>query len=172
LSELYRSVLGVQRHVVYLPLVLGNTEYALGQFRLLDAGVEADMDRATLIDMAATLGRSAAHLRALNAELQQKLAGLDALRTQIAAAKPQSTHEMEQDIWIMWMSEIGNGDSDILDLDEIEDHLEAIGVLGSGGLLGVDFGMWTSKDDELDALRAARGQAGAIRERYNALQGG
>jgi hypothetical protein len=169
LSDLYRSVLGVQRHTMYLPLILGNTEYALGQLRLTEAGAETDMDHAELVDMAAELGRSAAHLRALNAELQQRLAGLDALRAQVAQAKPLSAGEMEQDIWIMWMSELRTGDSDILDLDEIEDHLAAIGVLGEGGLLGVDFGSWTSEDDELEALRAARAKAGAIRERYRAL---
>jgi pimeloyl-ACP methyl ester carboxylesterase len=171
LSELYRGVLNVQKHTTFLPLILGGTEYALGQFRLLDAGVEADMERGQLIEMATALGRAAEYLRRLNDELVPKLAALDALKTQVALAKPRSVREMEQDIWIMWMAEVSNSDSDILDLDAIEDHLAAIGVLGPSSLLGVDFGYWTSKDDEIEALQAARARAGTIREHYQSLSG-
>lgn len=171
LSGLYRSTLGVQRHTQYLPLLLGNTEYALGQFRLLDAGAPADMSRPDLIDMATTLHRSAAHLQQLNTELRQRLQDLDKLGAQVAAAPRFAARQMEHEVWIMWMAGLSDSQSDILDLDEIEDHLTAIGVLGEGSVLGVDFGRWTSKDDELEALSAARSQAGAIQERYRALTG-
>ncbi|MDQ1739647.1 MAG: hypothetical protein QOE53_1299, partial [Pseudonocardiales bacterium] len=41
--------------------------------------------------------------------------------------------------------------------NDIEDHLHQIGVLGQNSLLGVDFGHWTSSDDEQEAISAARG---------------
>jgi len=66
------------------------------------------------------------------------------------------------------MGTLSDDDSDILDLDAIEDHLASIGILGSSGILGVDFGDYTSKEDELAALRASRPQSTAIREKYDA----
>jgi Domain of unknown function (DUF4157) len=169
LADLYRGVLGVQQHTQFLPLILGNVEYALGQFRLLEAGAPADMDRAALVDMAVALNRAGAHLRALRPELQQRLGAMARLEAQAAATKRRTPREVEQDIWLMWMETVPDGQSDILDRNAIEDHLAAIGVLGPGSVLGVDFGWWTSKDDELEALAAARPKAAAIRERYRAL---
>ncbi|MEU7906464.1 DUF4157 domain-containing protein [Actinoplanes sp. NPDC049118] len=171
LADLYRGVLGVQRHTRYLPLILGGAEYALGQFRLMEAGAPTDMERADLVGMAVALNRAGAQVRLLGPELTRRLAALDRLREQAAAVTRRELREVEHDVWIMWMETVPDGQSDLLDLDEIEDHLEAIGMLGSGGLLGVDFGMWTSTDDEREALAAARARAREVRNRYNALQG-
>jgi Domain of unknown function (DUF4157) len=172
LSGLYRAVLGIQRHTQYLPLVLGNAEYALGQFRLIEAGGQADMSQAELVDMAVSLNRAAAHLTQLNAELSEKLNGLNQLQAQAAAAPRSSEQEMECDIWILWMSTLTDDQSNDLDLDAIEDRLHEIGVLGPNSLLGVDFGRYTSEDDELAALAAARRKAVDIRARQQELTGG
>ncbi|MEU0885644.1 DUF4157 domain-containing protein [Lentzea sp. NPDC005914] len=169
LADLYRGVLGVQRHTQYLPLILGGTEYALGQFRLAEVGASADMKQSELVDMAVSLNRAGVHLRLLGPELTRRLSALDRLREAAAAIKHRGIREVEQDVWIMWMETVPDGQSDILDLDEIEDHLAAIGMLGSGSILGVDFGLWTSTDDELEALVAARAQAREVHARYNAL---
>lgn len=169
LATLYRSVLGVQTHTQYLPLVLGATEYALGQFRLLEAGVPADMSEDELVHLAVTLNRSTAHLRALGDELTRRLTALDDLREQAAAVPRRGVGEVERDVWTLWMATVPDAQSDVLDLDAIEDRLTAIGLLGSGGELGVDFGMWTSGDDERAALAAARSAARAVRARYDAL---
>lgn len=67
-----------------------------------------------------------------------------------------SESRVEQDIWIVWISHVTDGD--ILDRDAIEDHLHSIGVLGSYSRLGVDFGDWTSSDDQDEAISAARGR--------------
>src|SRR5262249_55657245 len=91
------------------------------------------------------------------------------IETRVLSAPVQTTQEMEQDIWILWMSTILNRDSNILDYDAIEDHLASIGVLGPNSRLGVDFGWWTSEDDELAALEAARDQATRIRHRNSEL---
>lgn len=170
LAQLYRGVLGVQTHTQYLPLLLGTTEYALGQLRLVSAGVPADMTSSEIVDMAAELNRSSAHVRALSAELTTRLAALDELREQAAAVPRRGTSEVERDVWVMWMATVPDGQSDVLDLDAIEDRLAAIGLLGPGGILGVDFGAWTSGDDERAALAAARGEARSVRARYDALR--
>ena len=81
-------------------------------------------------------------------------------------AKVPDVYRLEQLIWVKWNSDLGSfdevrnqtdyKDTSVLDEDDIEDYLEGrIGVLGSGGLLGVDFGNWTSTDDEQEAVRAA-----------------
>ena len=89
------------------------------------------------------------------------------------AAEPSGRErEMEQDIWILWMAELSDDESDVLDRDAIENHLTEIGVLGPAGLLGVDFGWWTSKSDELDAIHAARGKKREIEVKYEGLAGG
>lgn len=75
--------------------------------------------------------------------------------------------QMEDDIWIMWIGSLSDTDSDILDLDAIEEHLSARGIIGPNSRLGVDFGGYTSEDDELAAIAAGRRQAGAVRERYD-----
>jgi len=172
LSRLYRSVLGIQLHTQYLPLVLGNVEYALGQFRLLEAGAQAEMSQDELVDMAESLNQAAAHLTQLNAELSEKLNGLSQLQAQAQAAPRYSEQEMECDIWILWMSTLSADQSNDLDLDAIEDRLHEIGVLGPNSLLGVDFGWYTSEVEELVALAAARRKAVDIRARQQELTGG
>jgi hypothetical protein len=167
LSGLYRGGLGVQQQVQYLPLLLGGAEYALGQFRLLQAGGQADMTRADLVSMAVSLNRATGHLSSLNTWLGSGLEALSRLEATTKAPVPKQA-EMEADIWIMWMSGVPNSESDILDIDAIEDHLASIGVIGPG-ILGVDFGWYTSEEDELAALAAARSHAGRIYDRYEAL---
>jgi hypothetical protein len=73
---------------------------------------------------------------------------------------------LEQYLWVQWIATFGHyeesldryifGDTDVLDNDTIEDYLHgAIGVLGDDSLLDVDFGSYTSEDDERDAVVAA-----------------
>jgi hypothetical protein len=68
---------------------------------------------------------------------------------------------MERDIWILWMGSLKR-DSNILDIDAIEDYL------GPDGLKLVDFGIYTSDDDENEAIDNARSQSKGIEERRNA----
>jgi hypothetical protein len=69
---------------------------------------------------------------------------------------------LEQDLWINWIATLTDDQSNQLDIDVIEDHLVAIGILGPEGRLGVSFGVYTSKADELRAIRAAAIEAGLI----------
>ncbi len=169
LSRLYRTVGSVQQIGWHLPLLLGNTEYAIGQLRLIDAGAEAEMSRPELVEMAISLTRVNRQMRMLDAEIEERMVGLDSLLARLSSPSGYGQDELEQDIWIMWISGIANDDSDILDLDAIEDHLSSIGVLGDSGRLGVDFGSWTSEHDVLQAIAAARRAASGILARFEAI---
>ena len=80
---------------------------------------------------------------------------------------------MERDIWILWMAELSEDEAKVLDRDPIEEHLEALGFItsyyGSGGSLGVDTGVWTSKDDCLEMVQAVRTRAAALRQKYGSI---
>ncbi|HKJ78228.1 MAG TPA: DUF4157 domain-containing protein, partial [Prolixibacteraceae bacterium] len=102
--------------------------------------------------------------------LEQKQIEQSNILAQIAQTPEVSTSEMEKGIWILWMSEMDIGDSDILDLDAIENHLGAIGLIGENSVLGVDFGDWTSERDEFDAIIASMRHAGRIRSMFNRMQ--
>jgi hypothetical protein len=169
LSALHRSIVNVQNYATFLPLILGNTEYCLGQFRLLAAGASTDMSRAGLVDMATSINRVGLMLDPLNNELIAKLEQLTQLEASITRGPGPPEVAVEANIWIMWIASLKDSESDILDLDAIEDRLRDINVLGPGSILGVDFGLWTSEDDELAALAAARSQADVIQSRYDSL---
>ena len=83
-----------------------------------------------------------------------------------------SQETMEQDIWILWINQLDLKELDVLDLDAIEDRLHEINVLGSGtSRLGVNFGRWTSRDDQFNAWVAAAREAAVINNRFLEMQG-
>ena len=172
LAPLYRSATTVQQAGWHLPLLLGNTEYALGQWRLLVAGAQADMSASEVFHMAADLVAANHQMRALDAEIGQRTQLLQAAMARLNSAITYPPGELEQDIWIVWMAGLPISQSDVLDQDAIEDHLHAIGVLGSSSRLGVNFGRWTSEDDELEAISAALTASAQIRERFNKITSG
>jgi hypothetical protein len=171
LNALNRDMQGIQQHTKYLPFVLQGVEYVLGQVQVLEAGGKTVMSQAELVDLAESLDQAAAHLTQLNAELSRRLDVLDQLLTRARAAPRYSEEELECYIWILWMSTLSDNQSDILDRNPIEDRLHEIRVLGPNSLLGVDFGLFTSEDEELAALAAARREAVAFGVRYRALTG-
>lgn len=127
-----------------------------------EARVQAtgDPGRVTLQQLVADVDRLAqASDRAgtIDARLADGRAAINQLRTDAAAARAAANaHVMEQDLWIRWMAPMSSDVANqVLDLNPIEDHLTAIGVLGPGGRLGVDFGAWTSHADTDDARRRA-----------------
>jgi hypothetical protein len=172
LATMYRTTAQVQKTGWHLPLLLGNTEYALGQWRLINAGADADLTRAEVLDLAASLVEVNGQLRALDREIDMRLGPLEAASARVASAAGYPLPQLKQDVWIVWMADLPAERSDDLDANDITDHLHDIGVLGPGSVLGVDFGWWTSEDDELAAIAAARGEAVRIRERFKAINGG
>jgi hypothetical protein len=109
--------------------------------------------------------------------IQREIQRMEQLQRRANAGLPESygQREMERDIWVLWIASLDPNDEDshdILDLDEIEDYLHgSINVLGRGSILGVDFGDYTSEDDERAAVRAARTRRQQIQARFRQLSG-
>ncbi len=93
----------------------------------------------------------------------------------MGATRPRtmSVDEVEKDIWIEWIADLT--DDDLVDENDVADHLEGLGVIGKGQKvwddeygewvrrpprLDVDFGSWVSDADEREAVAAARAKLG------------
>lgn len=142
-------------------LLMANSEYAIGEIKAhASGGSGADMSEADAIDMVLAVLSSAKG----GAELDKAITKAESTMTALsAAARTKSTYtvdQMERDIWVLWMSRLKKG-SNILDLDAIEDHL------GPDGLGLVDFGWYTSDDDENEAIETAKGRARDVRARLD-----
>lgn len=137
-----------------LGFLLGNIEYVEGQIKLHEEGGETEMNWDQTIDLLANLQATDRTLQSLDAELKRASGELARLQQHSTAWQVPGTSDLEQKIWVVWIAQVT--DSDVLDRDEIEDHLHATGVLGPGSLLGVDFGKWTSEEDEQEAISAAK----------------
>jgi hypothetical protein len=170
-SELYRRGLEMTPACRNFHLLSNAAEYLIGEIRVHVAGGETDMSEDDVLDMVTTLLNADQAMSPHDTALSDSLDALVRLQEAANAISPPSSYPesaMEKDIWILWMSELS--DPSILDLDAIEDHLHAIGVLGSGSILGVDFGWWwTSDDEEIEARDAARREAASIRGRVHSL---
>jgi hypothetical protein len=143
-----------------------NAEYATAQINALWTGGEADMTLDATLTMVSELMAQEHEADGLDRNLASATAGWRALAAAAAAWQVPTQAKLEQDIWIVWIA--GVSDPDLLDRDAIEDHLKAIGVLGPGSRLGVDFGYWTSAADENAAVAAARGQRQQLEEQRRA----
>jgi hypothetical protein len=130
------------------------------------------MSREELFDMAVALAGANAQMRVLDAEIDARIGRLDEAYARVGTAAAYPKRELEQDIWIVWMAGLPMDQSDVLDQNTIEDHLHSIGVLGGGSRLRVDFGAWTSEDDEQAAISAARSTVIEIRQRFETITGG
>jgi hypothetical protein len=134
----------------------------VGELRVYNTGGESDLDESTIDRVVAQLDGHDATLEAIETALSGQIAHLDRIQEVVDAVDPESytVDDMEKDIWTLWMSELAL-DSNILDIDAIEDHLAGLGM--------VDFGDYTSDEDEDAAIRAARREAAALQGRYDEL---
>jgi hypothetical protein len=107
---------------------------------------------------------------------------LEKLRKHYDGLEVPSSRVLEQDMWLSWMSSLDEDDADVLDLDAIEDRLRSVGVIewptrshlyeqDRGARLRVDFGDWTSSDDEALAVRRAKASMGAVLRRTGVVFG-
>lgn len=71
------------------------------------------------------------------------------MRWIVSLAKPR--YDLQRGHWYEWTEEA----SDQIDEDKVEQHLEKIGLIGSGSRLGVNFGADTDKDDTKKAAEAS-----------------
>jgi len=171
-TEMYRSALRMVEATRNLHLLSNAAEYLIGEIRVHVAGGETHMSEDDVLDLMVDLVTTDQAMSRYDTMLSEKLVNLRKLQERADAMSlddyPQ--RRMEQDIWILWMGELS--DPDILDLDEIEDYLHGdIGILGPGSILGVDFGLWTSEEDEREARDAARRKALSIQARLRRLEG-
>ncbi|MEH2086938.1 hypothetical protein [Nostoc sp.] len=175
-SNIWQHVASMYRGALQTNKVLANLhkntvilERLIAEIRVQIAGGSSPYSPADILTATNTMNDRINGMASVFSELRQKATAMSAFGNSILAYDPTKpgVDQIEKDIWIMWMGTLSNDDSDILDLDNIEDHLKSIGILGNGGLLGVDFGDYTSEDDELAALAAARPRAATIKGRYD-----
>ncbi len=175
-SNIWQHVASMYRGALQTNKVLANLhknsvilERLIAEIRVQIAGGTSSFSAADILTATNTMNDRINGMASVFSELRQKSTAMSAFGNSISAYDPTKpgVDQIEKDIWIMWMGTLSNDDSDILDLDSIEDHLKKIGILGNGGLLGVDFGDYTSEDDELAALAAARPRAATIRGQYD-----
>jgi hypothetical protein len=131
-----------------------NAEYAVAQIDALQRHGEADMNMDETLTLISELMNQEHDVAETDRVLANEQAGFERLQAAAQTWQVPPTSRVEQDIWILWISRVTDGD--ILDRDAIENHLHSIGVLGENSRLGVDFGYWTSGDDEQEAIAAAR----------------
>lgn len=153
-AEIYRgglefSKLGGQLHA----LTVGISDL-IGDVRVYNTGGESDLTDEIINQKVSTLEAKDKELAKVNDELGKRLSELDAIKQAVDGISPadHSVRKMEKDIWILWMSGLALN-SNILDLDAIEDHI------GPNGLGIVDFGWYTSDADENEAIEKARDTA-------------
>ncbi|MEH2218640.1 MAG: DUF4157 domain-containing protein [Nostoc sp.] len=168
-ASMYRGALQTNKILANLHRNTVIIERLIAEMRVQIAGGASEHSAA---DILTATNAMIAHINGMTtvfSELKQKSTAISDFSKSISAYDPTKpgVAQMEKDIWVMWMGTLSNDDSDILDLDNIEDHLKSIGILGNGGLLGVDFGDYTSEDDELAALAAARPRAATIKGEYD-----
>ena len=169
IESLHHSVFDVARYCDSLFLINGAAEYAIGEIKAHVAGGEQEMTQLDLLDLIDALVAADQSGAALEKQLASFAASLNDIKSRVESAPRQNVGEMEQDIWILWMSAVTDDDSDVIDLDAIENRLLAAGVIGPSSRLNVDFGWYTSEDDELAALKAARAEAPLILSRRKEL---
>jgi hypothetical protein len=149
-AQIYRSGLEVTPMVQASHALSGNLADRIGDLRVYAAGGKSDLTDAKIAAMVATLTQQDGQLAKARDELATKivdLANLKAAAGNIDTAK--SKVSMEREIWQLWMSTLPMN-SNILDIDAIENHI------GPKGLKIIDFGLYTTRADQNDAIDKAR----------------
>jgi hypothetical protein len=162
LSRLYAATLNLRKGILDQALLMGSAEYAIGEIKAQPDG-NPDMSVDEDVELVLAVIRADQGLKTLDAALDTASEKIAALKSGIAGMPDYSVEQMEKDIWILWMSTLKK-DSNILDIDAIEDHLTALGL--------VDFGRYTSDEDENEAIEMAKRKAEEVRESRSRAFGG
>jgi hypothetical protein len=167
-ASMYRGAVGTTRVTANLHRNALITERLIAEMRVHVAGGATPTTAEDILRASTIMSGRMDTMAPVIAGLRTKVDGLQAFSNTVRSYDPNrpDVDTMEDDIWVMWIGSLGDEDSDILDLDAIEDHLHARRILGSGSRLGVDFGGYTSEADELAAIAAGRREAAALRQRY------
>lgn len=178
LVRLHSGLLATVKLAELQSLMASNAEFAIGEIKAQMAGGGIDLDTASLDSLTNLLLSNDAQFDGLDARLDAAIAQLQSLKNSLDnAGSPQGREwELERDIWILWMAELSDDEAKILDIDAIEDHLEAMKIktsgYGSGGYLGVDTGLYTTKNDCLKLIEAAKSEAAKLQTKYGSVGGG
>ena len=109
-----------------------------------------------VVDLVIALNNTGPSLKSCSETIEKNKSAFGKLKESAKQENTYKADQMEKDIWVMWMSTLEE-DSNILDLDAIENHLKSLGI--------VDFGDYTFDAEENEAIRDAKSKAAAIRER-------
>lgn len=142
--------------------------------QLLDGRLNGAVSADSVIAAASRSSGLGKQIDVLARELEKPKKLLEALNKAAKACelKNQQTgvREMERWIWVVWIANLKLGawsgpgfapttinkrNADALDVDLIENQLKRLNIIGPNSLLKVDFGAWTTNEDENDAVRAA-----------------
>lgn len=159
LTQLHQAAPQIGGASLTMGLLMSNSEFAIGEIKAQTGGGRGDMPEQEAVELVQTVLRAGDAAKALDPHLDAAEQKIEALRRAAAAPITYRAPQMERDIWVLWMASL-ELDSNILDLDAIEDHLKALGI--------VDFGDYTFDDEENAAIKTARGQKKDIEERRRA----
>jgi hypothetical protein len=175
LIDLYRGLAITGSEATGQGLVLATATDLMHQARRHAERQKADVPADKLLKLIADL-------RSAVVPISYPARGVADLQEAIAKKPVPSAWALERFLWVYWINRLGwydessdryyFGDTDILDTDAVENYLHgSIGVLGEGSLLGVDFGRWTSEDDEEEAVQAANAKWSELMSEYRHLIG-
>jgi hypothetical protein len=157
LSKLHESMAKIGSGSLDQALLMAAAEYAIGEIKAQRGG-GADMTPDEDADLVMAVLGTDKGSKTLDKALDQASEKMSALEGSIANMPNYDVIQMEKDIWILWMSRLKK-DSNIIDIDAIEDHLASLGI--------VDFGMYTTDAEENEAIEKAQQQAAEVRKRRN-----
>jgi hypothetical protein len=168
-SELHAKstqLLGVSVEVAKISEPIGKVTEAIAGMR--DAGkTRSDYPVEKVDKDAATLESASRKLAAAAPGITKILAELKSVSTQATVSAPKDAMEVEKALWKAWAAGLSVKDSDVLDLDKIENYLKKIGIWAE---LGIDRGDWFSTDEERLAIAAASAQQMVLQHRGEAVE--
>jgi hypothetical protein len=176
LVDLHGKILTTIDRAGMQSMIASAAEYAIGEIKAqMSGGSAADLDVPTLHSLIGDLAAGDAASASIDAGLSSAITALQGIQASLgsAASAEEREDEMERDIWLLWIAELGDDEAKALDIDAIEDHLVSLGFItayyGNGGSLGVDTGIFTTKNDCLKMIEAAKGKAEELKSKYNSL---
>ncbi len=159
IADAYHNIAIYLSYQPYLTIALSHAHYVISQLEKIDRNEPADMKHSELMELYISINNlKNIYLRT---DLNKMTTKFQKLKAHIPKELPSERH-IEQNIFLKWMSEIS--DSDILDLDPIERHLEFINILKGGNShgersrLGFGFGHWTSKEETRKVISLAKSE--------------
>jgi len=144
--DLCEALLGLSGTRLTVGMLLGATEYCLGEVKAWLAGGAADMTEDEVIDMAGAVISAAASLGSASDDAAAAGRDLDAIDRAATTAQDIDPDEIEKQIWTLWMASLPR-DSDLLDIDPIQEHLVKLGLV-------TDTWYYTDEDERRDLFHA------------------